>query len=361
MTARWLVLLTTLCLVLTPLTGCGGGDDEQDAADGRVTTDMARKGWVTRTNPKTKATWQILIVTDRGENEAKPKAEDILEKNQDIDAFVGLYAYNPPAALQAVEAAGLQDKIKILAFDEDPQTLRAIREGKMIGTVVQDPYVFGFRSIEMLAAKTRGQKVDVPKGGLKYIPTRFITPKNIAAFENTHNKILAGNGPVPEYDADQYDTSERKKIIFVTNVWNKFWLPAEQGTILAGEKFNVDVTFKMPPNGEIGEQRQIVEDAEEQGEGIDGLAISVRNPKEQISIINEWTKKMKVITVDSDASDSDRLFYIGTNNVAAGRQAGEELAKAMPKGGKVVILVGELTQSNAKERAQGVINALLGQ
>ena len=94
---------------------------------------------------------------------------------------------------------------------------------------------------------------------------------------------------------------------------------------------------------------------------VDGLAISVKEPKGQTADINEWCKELKVITVDSDAPDSDRLYYIGTDNIAAGRQAGELLAEAVPGGGKVMIFVGDLTQANANERAQGVINALLGQ
>ena len=92
-----------------------------------------------------------------------------------------------------------------------------------------------------------------------------------------------------------------------------------------------------------------------------GIAISVRNPNEQVEMINEWCSKVSVIAVDSDADKSDRLFYLGTDNLAAGKQAGNLLAGRVPEGGEVVIFVGELTQANARERAQGVIDALLGQ
>src|SRR5258705_8683965 len=39
-------------------------------------------------------------------------------------------------------------------------------------------------------------------------------------------------------------------------------------------------------------------------------------------------------TQDSDAPNSNRMFYIGTDNVAAGRQAGELVKEALPEGGK---------------------------
>ncbi|MEO0477214.1 MAG: substrate-binding domain-containing protein [Planctomycetota bacterium] len=96
-------------------------------------------------------------------------------------------------------------------------------------------------------------------------------------------------------------------------------------------------------------------------DGAEGIAISVRNPNEQVEMVNEWCKKVKVVAVDSDAPQTDRLFYLGTDNLAAGRQAGELMTEQLPEGGEVVIFVGQLTQANARERAQGVIDALLGQ
>ena len=54
------------------------------------------------------------------------------------------------------------------------------------------------------------------------------------------------------------------------------------------------------------------------------------------------------------------LAYIGTDNVAAGRQAGEEIKKALPNGGKIALFVGTLDADNARERVQGIKEALAG-
>ncbi len=61
-----------------------------------------------------------------------------------------------------------------------------------------------------------------------------------------------------------------------------------------------------------------------------------------------------LITTDSDAPQSKRLAYIGTDNVAAGRQAGEEIKKALPNGGKIALFVGTMDADNARERVQGI-------
>jgi len=358
MTTRGLTLMTLFSTLLLCLISCG---KQQTNDTGRVSWDQVRDQAVTRTNPKTGVTWTIVgIRTDSADrSRAKQNAEDALATHPDMAGMVGLWAYNPPAILQAVEARGLSDQVKIVGFDEDPITLEAIASGKIVGTVVQNPYEFGFRSVEYLSATIRGQEVDVPENGLMFVPTRVITRENVGEFDTLTQRIRAGQGPTPEYDADRYDTDQRVSMHFVTNVDDPFWKLAESGCNLASEKFNADVVFYIPPNGQISEQKTHVESMIVNN--TDGLAISVKDGKGQTQDINAWCEKMKVITVDSDAPESNRLYYIGTDNVAAGRKAGELLAEACPQGGKVMIFVGDLTQANANERAQGVIDALFGQ
>ena len=65
--------------------------------------------------------------------------------------MIGLYAYNAPMILEAVKSKNLSGKVKIVAFDEDAATLAAIDSGEIYGTIVQDPYNFGYKSVEILA------------------------------------------------------------------------------------------------------------------------------------------------------------------------------------------------------------------
>ena len=51
---------------------------------------------------------------------------------------------------------------------------------------------------------------------------------------------------------------------------------------------------------------------------------------------------------------------MGTDNVAAGRQAGELVKKAIPGGGKIMLFVGKRDAQNAKERIQGLEEAIKG-
>ena len=67
-----------------------------------------------------------------------------------------------------------------------------------------------------------------------------------------------------------------------------------------------------------------------------------------------------LITHDSDAPDTDRALYLGADNRAAGRQAGELVKKALPQGGKIMVFVGKSEVRNAKERYEGLKEALQG-
>jgi ribose transport system substrate-binding protein len=82
--------------------------------------------------------------------------------------FVGLYAYNPPAILDAVRAKSLVGKVKIVGFDENPETLKAIAAGEIEGTVVQDPFNYGYKSVEILAAEARGDTSKRVTGSAPY-------------------------------------------------------------------------------------------------------------------------------------------------------------------------------------------------
>jgi ribose transport system substrate-binding protein len=69
---------------------------------------------------------------------------------------------------------------------------------------------------------------------------------------------------------------------------------------------------------------------------------------------------MNVLCHDSDAPKSDRLAYVGTLNVNAGRKAGELVKALLPDGGKIMLFVGTLDAGNAQERRQGLLEAIEG-
>jgi ribose transport system substrate-binding protein len=77
-------------------------------------------------------------------------------------------------------------------------------------------------------------------------------------------------------------------------------------------------------------------------------------------MINRAASQAVVFTQDSDAPNSKRACYIGTDNEAAGRQAGKLVKEALPDGGRIMVFVGTMDAQNAKERYSGLKKELEG-
>ena len=153
--------------------------------------------------------------------------------------------------------------------------------------------------------------------------------------------------------------TKRHKIAFVTNNAADFWTIARKGTEKAAAELpNAEIEFRINSDGTAAEQQRMVDDL--LAKGIEGFAISPIDPVNQTPMINRAAQQALVITQDSDAPNSNRAFYIGTDNVAAGRQAGGLIKEALPQGGKIMIFVGTLDTANARERYQGIRETLQG-
>ncbi len=150
--------------------------------------------------------------------------------------------------------------------------------------------------------------------------------------------------------------SGKKKLAYVTNGVDPFWNTATAGVRAAEKKFGVECEVLMPPKGVV-DQKRMVEGL--LARGVDGIAISSIDPKNQIDLINEAASRCPLITHDSDAPESKRLCFVGMDNYKAGRAAGKLVKSAVPQGGKVMIFVGRLEQLNSQQRRQGVIDELL--
>jgi ribose transport system substrate-binding protein len=153
--------------------------------------------------------------------------------------------------------------------------------------------------------------------------------------------------------------SKRHKLAFVTNNASDFWTIARKGTEKAAAELpNTDVEFRINPDNTAAEQQHIVDDL--LAKGVNGIAISPVDPVNQLQMLNRAAQQSLVVTQDSDAPNSNRACYIGTDNVAAGRQAGAMIKEALPQGGKIMLFVGTLDAANAQQRYQGIKETLQG-
>jgi ribose transport system substrate-binding protein len=151
--------------------------------------------------------------------------------------------------------------------------------------------------------------------------------------------------------------ASKVKLAFVTNNASDFWTIARAGCTQASKEVgNISVEFKIPADGTAATQTGILDDLV--SKGIEGIAISPVDPKNESLKLNDVAKQALLFTTDSDAPDTKRVCYVGTDNVAAGRQAADLIKQALPDGGKIMLFVGTLDAQNARERYSGIKEVL---
>jgi ribose transport system substrate-binding protein len=156
--------------------------------------------------------------------------------------------------------------------------------------------------------------------------------------------------PLMSCGSAQHDVQE--KYFFVTaNTKVAYWQEAAAGFNRAAAQMRVHAEFVGPEKYDPKAQHETFQEVLKQKPT--GILVSASAP----DILNKdidaaIAQGVPVIAVDSDAPDSKRLFFIGTDNYKAGVMGARMLAKGLGgKGNVVVFTIPE--QANVKDRMRG--------
>lgn len=90
---------------------------------------------------------------------AKQKMDNLLATEQHIDAIFGTNDDCALGALAAIEAAGRKDML-VVGYDATPEARAAIARGSaLVADAVQDPVAIGRLTMQVVAAKLRGEEI----------------------------------------------------------------------------------------------------------------------------------------------------------------------------------------------------------
>jgi ribose transport system substrate-binding protein len=145
-------------------------------------------------------------------------------------------------------------------------------------------------------------------------------------------------------------------IFISTNIKIPYWQTAASGFKNAAQQLEVAYSFIGPDTYDPKAELEALDNAALKKPT--GILISVADPSVLSEAINRTISQgIPVITVDSDAPDSKRLFFIGTNNYQAGVSGGRRLAQELKGKGNVVVYT-MLSQQNLNERLRGYHDAV---
>ena len=129
----------------------------------------------------------------------------------------------------------------------------------------------------------------------------------------------------------------------------------EEGMKKAAEELGIDAVFLGPPTGgDTIAQINIIED--QISRGVDAIIISPNDDKAVKPVIAKaMSKGIKVFTWDSDAPESERIFYVAAaDDVGIGVEVIDRIAKDIGGKGKVAVMTGSANALNLKLHVQGV-------
>ena len=153
--------------------------------------------------------------------------------------------------------------------------------------------------------------------------------------------------------------AKKLRLAFVANSSGEYWSIVNLGCDIAAQQSeDTKVDFRFPAERTVAAQQELVTNL--LAAGVDGIAISPIDADSQTDFLNSLATNTLLVCADSDAANSKRVCYIGTDNVLAGKQAAELIKAALPQGGKIVLCVGYAKAQNTKDRIQGIRDGLTG-
>jgi ribose transport system substrate-binding protein len=158
---------------------------------------------------------------------------------------------------------------------------------------------------------------------------------------------LAGCGSSPHNPDERY-------YLIAANVKLPYWQQVSAGLTRAAAQLGVRAEVAGPDTYDVKAQHeQFVEILNKKPAGI---LVSASDPTLRKDIDAAIARNSPVIAIDSDAPDSKRLSFIGTDNYKAGMMGGQVVARRLKFRGPVVVFTMP-EQYNLKERLHGYTDA----
>jgi ribose transport system substrate-binding protein len=164
---------------------------------------------------------------------------------------------------------------------------------------------------------------------------------------------------MPTWRAAGKDPKDMTILVVPKSVGHPYWADVEKGVKKAGDEIGCKAIFSGPTQADTNQQISLIEDY--MSTGVDGLAISANDPTAVMPIIRKALDAgVPTLMFDADSPNSDRLMYIGTDNVVGGKMLGDEVVKRLNGEGKVQLITAGLAALNLNQRMDGMREAAKG-
>lgn len=141
---------------------------------------------------------------------------------------------------------------------------------------------------------------------------------------------------------------------------NEYWRLVEQGAKDAAKDYGVILEYAGPKQANIDDHLKTIEMSA--ASKVDGILTQGLSDEQFTPLINRVVASgIPVITVDTDAANSKRMAYIGTDNYYSGFLAGKALIQDTNGKANVAIITGRFYANHQQQRVKGFQDAVKGE
>jgi ribose transport system substrate-binding protein len=154
------------------------------------------------------------------------------------------------------------------------------------------------------------------------------------------------------------NAGKKLRIAFIPKgATHEFWLTMKEGAEKAASESNVELLWKSSlKEDDRSEQTKVVEGFTQ--DKVDGIVLCPLDENALTAPVKEaQAAGIPVIIADSGLKGIEPVSYIATDNFAAGKVCGEELAKVVPPKSKVIMLRYSEGSASTNAREEGFLEA----
>jgi ribose transport system substrate-binding protein len=167
-------------------------------------------------------------------------------------------------------------------------------------------------------------------------------------------KVITHDLPVEKKALEKYDYH---LVLVPEELDNEYWRLVEQGAQAAAKDYHVMLEYAGPKQANIEDHLKTIEMSA--ASKVDGILTQGLSDEQFTPLINRVVAGgIPVITVDTDAANSKRMAYIGTDNYYSGFLAGKALIADTKGNANVAIITGSFYANHMQQRVKGFQDAV---
>jgi ribose transport system substrate-binding protein len=162
-----------------------------------------------------------------------------------------------------------------------------------------------------------------------------------------------------EAGANSATTGKRLKIAVIPKgTTHEFWKSVHAGAVKASKELDVDIVWKGPlKEDDLKNQIDVVNTFVAQG--VSGIVVAPLNDSALRAPVKDAVQKhIPVVVFDSDLQGDDHVSFVATDNQAAGKIAGDAMAKALDGKGNLIVLRYQEGSASTQNREKGFLDAV---